>query len=90
MKSETRMLRRAAAKGEATMRRLEFRTLKEHYDLTYDEIASLTGFHLTSLKQWGCGAKPLRKRILWKIRDALSQYGRAHKIESRSSTQPAA
>jgi hypothetical protein len=88
MKSETRMLRRLANTSEATTRRNEFRHLKDHYDLTYESISSLTGLHVTSLKQWGCGAKPLRKRILLRIREALSQYGKAHKIESH--TQPAA
>ena len=71
MKSTTRRLRRAASKGEALRRRGEFLALKERYKLTYQALSDLTGLHLVSLKQWGCGGKPLKERMLRRIKDEL-------------------
>jgi hypothetical protein len=85
MKPTTRRLRRAASKGEALRRRGEFLALKERYQLTYQAISELTGLHLVSLKQWGCGGKPIKERMLRRIKDVLESRAnrRAKGVESQ-------
>jgi hypothetical protein len=88
MKSTTRRLRRAASKGQALRRRGEFLALKERHQLTYKKIEALTGLHEVSLKQWGCGGKPLREVMLRRIKDAIES--RAIPRARATESQPAA
>jgi hypothetical protein len=85
MKSTTRRLRRAASKGEALRRRGEFLALKDRYALTYQALSDLTGLHLVSLKQWGCGGKPLKERMLHRIKELVESRAtrRARGAESQ-------
>jgi hypothetical protein len=85
MKSTTRRLRRAASKGEALRRRGEFLALKDRYGLTYQALSDLTGLHLVSLKQWGCGGKPLKERMLHRIKELVESRAtrRARGAESQ-------
>jgi transcriptional regulator with XRE-family HTH domain len=67
-------------------RQAELRRLKARHDLTYKQIGELAGFHEVSVKQWACGGKPIRERILRRIRAALAAHeARGYESPSRPS-----
>ncbi len=59
------------AKSNAQARRDELRRLKDERELTFEQLAALTGYNAIVLNQWATGGKPLKERTLRAIRLTL-------------------
>jgi hypothetical protein len=66
------------SKSKTPRRQAELRKLKAEHDLTYPELAAITGYHWIVLTQWATGGKPLKERTLRSIRLMIAEHAKNH------------
>ena len=67
-------MKQSKSTPKAKARSDELRALKDENDLTYTEMAALTGYNRITLAQWVTGGKPLKERNLRAIRLMLAEH----------------